>query len=657
MKKILVIDDDDSFRTSVVNALRKQGYEILEAGSGEDGLQVAGAQSPDLVVSDVNMPGIDGFGVLKSLRAQPVTSAIPVILMTGGSELQGLRQGMEHGADDYLAKPFAMSGLVAAVRARLARQETIQAQAKATESKLLELLSISQDLIAITDAEARQLLYLNAAGRKMLGLRAEDDIFQLRLAGIQADTSKVEQARREGIWVGENEFVRRDGSSVPVSTQILAHRGPGGETTYLSIVARDVTELKQAAEEVAKSQQLLRTILDILPQRVFWKDCNGHYAGANKRFLEDCGVTELTGKSDHDLPWSREQTESFQADDQRVIESGRPKLDIVEELTASSGKTLWLSTSKVPMRDSAGTITGVLGTYLDITSLKEAEHARQMMEVQLRQVQKLEAIGQLAAGIAHEINTPIQYVSDNTRFLQDSFKDLPAVLKSHEELIAAAKNNTLTPEVLARAEKILNGCDLAYLLEQVPIAISETLEGIERVTKIVRAMKEFSHPGGKEKALADLNKAIETTVTVARNEWKYVAEVRLDLDAQLPPVPCFLGEFNQVILNLIINASHAIADVVKDQPGAKGTITVRTRRDGDFAEVRVADTGTGIPEHVRPRIFEPFFTTKGVGKGTGQGLSIVYGSIVKKHGGDVRFETETGRGTTFILRLALSPHP
>jgi PAS domain S-box-containing protein len=580
-----------------------------------------------------------------------------VILMTGGSELQGLRQGMEHGADDYLAKPFAMSGLVAAVRARLARQETIQAQAKATESKLLELLSISQDLIAITDAEARQLLYLNAAGRKMLGLRAEDDIFQLRLAGIQADTSKVEQARREGIWVGENEFVRRDGSSVPVSTQILAHRGPGGETTYLSIVARDVTELKQAAEEVAKSQQLLRTILDILPQRVFWKDCNGHYAGANKRFLEDCGVTELTGKSDHDLPWSREQTESFQADDQRVIESGRPKLDIVEELTASSGKTLWLSTSKVPMRDSAGTITGVLGTYLDITSLKEAEHARQMMEVQLRQVQKLEAIGQLAAGIAHEINTPIQYVSDNTRFLQDSFKDLPAVLKSHEELIAAAKNNTLTPEVLARAEKILNGCDLAYLLEQVPIAISETLEGIERVTKIVRAMKEFSHPGGKEKALADLNKAIETTVTVARNEWKYVAEVRLDLDAQLPPVPCFLGEFNQVILNLIINASHAIADVVKDQPGAKGTITVRTRRDGDFAEVRVADTGTGIPEHVRPRIFEPFFTTKGVGKGTGQGLSIVYGSIVKKHGGDVRFETETGRGTTFILRLALSPHP
>jgi len=309
------------------------------------------------------------------------------------------------------------------------------------------------------------------------------------------------------------------------------------------------------------------------------------------------------------------------------------------------------------MRDSAGAITGVLGTYLDISSLKEAEKGRQMMEVQLRQVQKLEAIGQLAAGIAHEINTPIQYVGDNTRFLQESFKNLPPVLESARELIAAAKNNTLTSEMLARAGKTLDACDLTYLLEQVPIAINETLEGIDRVAKIVRAMKEFSHPGGKEKMLADLNKAIETTVTVARNEWKYVADVRLDLDANLPHVPCFLGEFNQVMLNLIINASHAIADVVKDGPGFKGTITVRTRRDGDFAEIGVSDTGTGIPEHLRPRIFEPFFTTKGVGKGTGQGLSIVYGSIVKKHGGEVRFETETGTGTTFILRLALTQRP
>ncbi|MGH7869681.1 MAG: sensor histidine kinase, partial [Candidatus Dormibacteraceae bacterium] len=193
-----------------------------------------------------------------------------------------------------------------------------------------------------------------------------------------------------------------------------------------------------------------------------------------------------------------------------------------------------------------------------------------------------------------------------------------------------------------------------YLFEQVPAAINETLEGIGRITRIVRAMKEFSHPGGKEMSPADLNKAIETTVTVARNEWKYVADLKLDLDPELPLVPCFLGEFNQAILNLVINAAHAISDVVKKHPGTKGVIGVQTRRDGAHVEIRVSDTGTGIPKPYQARIFEPFFTTKEVGKGTGQGLSIVYGSIVKKHGGTVSFETEEGKGTTFIIRLPVS---
>jgi signal transduction histidine kinase len=277
------------------------------------------------------------------------------------------------------------------------------------------------------------------------------------------------------------------------------------------------------------------------------------------------------------------------------------------------------------------------------------------MEVQLHQAQKLESIGQLAAGIAHEINTPTQYVGDNTRFLKDSFDNIANVLQTYEELFRAVKGNTITPELVARMESALEASDLGYLFEQIPAAIRETLEGVERVSKIVRAMKEFSHPGGREKSPADLNKAIESTVTVARNEWKYVADLVLDLDPELPPVPCFIGEFNQVILNLVVNASHAIGDVVKEHPGTRGAITVRTRRDGDEVEVRVTDTGTGIPEAFRPKIFEPFFTTKNVGKGTGQGLSIVYGSIVKKHGGTVKFETEVGKGTTFILRLPILP--
>jgi signal transduction histidine kinase len=284
---------------------------------------------------------------------------------------------------------------------------------------------------------------------------------------------------------------------------------------------------------------------------------------------------------------------------------------------------------------------------------KIVERDRQMMEVQLRQAHKLEAIGQLAAGIAHEINTPTQYVGDNTHFIEDSWAALAKVLHSHQELLRALKERSVTPEMTATAQSLVDEADLEYLYEQIPAAIKATLEGVERITKIVRAMKDFSHPGSKEKTVADLNKAIESTTTVARNEWKYIAELKLELDPALPMVPCFLGEFNQSILNLVINASHAIGDVVKDQPGGKGTITIQTRQAGDHAEIRVSDSGSGIAESVRPHIFEPFFTTKEVGKGSGQGLSIVYGCIVKKHGGSVTFETEVGKGTTFILRLPL----
>jgi two-component system NtrC family sensor kinase len=290
----------------------------------------------------------------------------------------------------------------------------------------------------------------------------------------------------------------------------------------------------------------------------------------------------------------------------------------------------------------------------EIEGHKQAERERQLLEMQLRQSQKLEAVGQLASGIAHEINTPIQYVADNTIFMRDSFQSIRKILDSHLALLEHAKNNSLKPELITHTEEILKTADLVFLSEQIPSAIQETLEGVDRVTKIVRAMKEFSHPGSKDKTAADLNHAIETTVSVAHNEWKYVAEMKLDLDPHLPLVPCFLGEFNQCVLNLIVNAAHAIADVIKQNPGTKGLITVQTRGDGNFVEVRVTDTGTGIPESARSHIFEPFFTTKDVGKGTGQGLSIVYGSIVKRHGGAVSFETETGRGTSFILRLPVS---
>jgi signal transduction histidine kinase len=199
--------------------------------------------------------------------------------------------------------------------------------------------------------------------------------------------------------------------------------------------------------------------------------------------------------------------------------------------------------------------------------------------------------------------------------------------------------------------------DLAYLVRGDSIVDRQSLEGVQRVSQIVQAMKDFSHPGTKTKVAVDLNRAIQTTVTVARNELKYVADTKVDLDPNLPFVPCLPNEINQVLLNLLINAAHAVNDAVRERGESRGLITVSTHSVGDAVEIRVSDTGTGIPENVRSRVFEPFFTTKEVGRGTGQGLALAHTAIVKKHGGEIWFETEVGKGTTFFIRLPLALSP
>jgi PAS domain S-box-containing protein len=269
----------------------------------------------------------------------------------------------------------------------------------------------------------------------------------------------------------------------------------------------------------------------------------------------------------------------------------------------------------------------------------------------LQQSQKLESIGQLAAGIAHEINTPTQYVGDNVRFLGDAFHELTRLLGGYVERLQTAKGSALPGEVVQDFLRAAEDSDLSYLLEEIPKAIAQTQEGVSRVSKLVGAMKEFSHPGTKEKILLNLNHAIESTITVARNEWKYVAEVETDYDPSLPPVSCLAGEFNQVILNLIVNAAHAIAESIDQGGPSRGKIRVQTRDLPEWAEIRIQDTGSGIPEKIRGRIFDPFFTTKEIGKGTGQGLSIARSVVVDKHGGTIHFESEQGMGTTFIIRL------
>ena len=295
----------------------------------------------------------------------------------------------------------------------------------------------------------------------------------------------------------------------------------------------------------------------------------------------------------------------------------------------------------------------VLAAVADVSERQERERNRQQLELQLRQAQKLESVGQLAAGIAHEINTPAQYVGDNTRFLRDSMAEYRGVLNALRGLLSAAKAGSVPDSLTELLDGMVQEADIDYLDGEIGTAINQSQEGINRITEIVQAMKEFSHPGGKDKELVNLNEAVRSTVTVARNEWRYVAEMELDLAEDPLSVYCLPGEVKQVILNLIVNAAHAITDVVRSNPGTKGRIGIGTRVIEQSAEIRVEDSGGGIPESVRERIFDPFFTTKDVGKGTGQGLAIAHSVVVGKHGGTLDLETEVGKGSCFIVRLPL----
>jgi two-component system NtrC family sensor kinase len=522
MQKILIADDDSSLRSLMGTALRSHGFEIIEANDGAEALELVHQHNPDLILSDVNMEGMDGYGFLEQLRAKAGTATIPVILMTGASE-NTMRKSMDRGADDYLAKPFNPATLLTAVKSRLHRRDEIDHQLRDVQERLLAIVSSTSDLVAMLDCETERTVYLNPAGRAMLGFEPNEDVTQVNLkqcffAGKPGDefAKHVREAEAQGTWTGECRLTGRNSKSLPVELQLLAHRSDG-KVTWLSIVGRDLT-----------------------------------------------------------------------------------------------------------------------------------------MSMQLRQAQKMEAIGQIAAGVAHEINTPTQYVGNNAQFLKNSFQSIARVMEAQRAVLNAAKKGAVDQELIKSVERVEEENNLSYLLAEIPAAIDEALEGVGRVSKIVTAMKEFSHPGSAEKSPANLNKSIETSVAVARNEWKYVAEVILDLDPQLPLVPCLVSEFNQAILNLVVNAAQAIGELVKNQPDTKGTITIRTRRDGDSIEICVADTGAGIPVSARPRIFQPFFTTKPVGQGTGQGLAFIYSTVVKKHGGQISFETESGKGTTFVLRLPLT---
>ncbi len=390
-------------------------------------------------------------------------------------------------------------------------------------------------------------------------------------------------------------------------------------------------ERRNLADALAHERNVLRTMIDLIPAFIYAKDAQSRFTACNALVASrlDTVPSELIGKTDFDF-FPRAMAEQFFADEQKIIKSGVPLIDHEEiAFDKARGMDRVILTSKVPLRDAAGNLTGIVGTGYDITDRKAAEE-------RMASSDRLESIGRLASGVAHEINTPIQFLSDSVTFIGEGVQEMLAYFDQ------------------LRASGAAPNDDIEYMREELPPALKRVSEGLARIAEIVRSMKEFSHADQREMSELDLNRAITSTLVVARSEYNAFADIRTDFEP-LPPVVCHGGQINQVLLNLITNAAHAIADANKDT-STRGLITIATRHDKDDVLISVADTGSGIPEHIRARIFDPFFSTKDVGRGGGQGLSVARNVVVKGHGGAISFDTQVGAGTTFHVRLPVRSH-
>lgn len=497
-----------------------------------------------------------------------------------------------------------------------------------------------------------QFVYWNKASEVLFGLKSADV-----LGRTDYDFFGAEEARK---FREKDKEVFRNGRTIIVPEEVVTSPTVGrrylrtsktpifddiGTPLMLIGISEDITELRNEEQKMRR----LATAVHQVTESIMITDTDRTILYVNPAFESMSGYThdEVIGKSPSILLDPKGSQDLLERVGRTVMEgavwTGK------DTINRKDGSLREIESTVSPVRDSDGTITYFVTVARDITQML-------LLEAQLRQAQKLESVGSLAAGIAHEINTPIQFIGDNLNFLSDSFDQIEQIIRAARQIDCCPIAGHSTDSCIGLRTQ-LQSANIELLTKDIPEAVAQSLEGVQHVADIVRAMKTFSHPDTRDKKQVDINAALQTTLVVACNEIKYVAKVETELASDLPFVQGFPGELNQVFLNLLINAAHAIADVVKDRDDKQGLIRVKTWLAADSVHISISDSGSGIDAKIINRIFDPFFTTKGVGKGTGQGLAIARSAIVDKHGGKIWCESEPGKGSTFYISIPVTATP
>lgn len=506
-------------------------------------------------------------------------------------------------------------------------------------------------IVAVTDAEGR-ITYANDKFRKISGYSEDKLIGATHRLVSSGHHDRAFYAEMWGtissgsVWQGEVLNRSKDGDDYWIDTTIVPFLDEHGVPFRYVAICTDITRQKLAQLQLQNKHALLKQVFAAIPSILIGVDREGSIyiwnpvaEGAFSIVWQDAVGRDFNVLG---IDWEWDKI------DQALVDARNNGFSQLENFNYQrpDGSDGFLGISLLSLMDN-GLDGGVLLLASDVTE-------RIRLQNQLQLAQKMEAVGELASGIAHEINTPLQYSGDNIRFLRDSFADLMRLLERYATLREYCAGSAVAPELTGSLKDLEEEIDFAFLAEEIPAAITQSLEGLEKAGTIVGAMKEFSHPGQKEKIPTDINRMLENTITVARNEWKYVAQMQTEFDDELPLVVC-LPELNQVFLNMIVNAAHAIEAKYGHNASEPGTITIRTRHDAQFVTIEISDDGCGIDSEHRQKVFHPFFTTKEVGHGTGQGLAISHAIVVELHRGSIDVISEKGEGSTFVIRLPISP--
>jgi len=697
MKLDILLVEDSKVTVRIVSMILKKSkdmqYNLTHADSIDAALSLLNENEYDVILLDLNLP--DSKGIETFYKTQKVSKGAAIIVESGNDDEYIAITTIQNGAQDYISKKNLTSELMNGSIRYAVERKRIEDELKYRFHFEQIITSISSYLISLGHDETdigisrtlQQIVNFSKVDRcSFIILNDEVNIvnyYEWCVEGIESGFSNIDKvALKQSLpW-----FFSQTEDLYETNISAIDELPPEASTD------RDFFEslkIKSFAALPLIDKENLRAIIcfeTVEAQRVFKDD--------DLSLLRVVGEILINFLGSKLLEKSREENEIMlstilnsihsgilvvdaksklvvRANDSAINMINAAKDDIlgadinrflvvdvenllsdIQDLSCSKMKETQLKVSEdrtVPVLLSSTIIMSESGKHLvlcltDITERKIAEY-------ELAHDQKLKSIGSLAAGIAHEINTPTQFVSDNTRFLQDAFGDFDLLYQKYRLLVNEAEKAGQFSNLIAEIKTLTDEIDVEFLNEEIPTSINQSLDGLSRISNIVNAMRDYAHPEIKEMKSSNINKLIENAITVGRNEWKYSAKIVTEFDDSIPPISCLPGEISQVILNMLINAVHAIQDTFEEGCDQMGLIKIKTGLDDNWIEISISDNGSGIPQKIKNSIFDPFFTTKEVGKGTGQGLALVRNVIVEKHGGSISLESEKGEGTTFILRL------